>query len=66
MSAATQSDVHCTCPEIGHDLSCPWVRGEIDGEIVGHIKSCPVSGDPCPCLHGSLSEAYCLIEAGKA
>lgn len=62
---ASQSDVFCLCPDEAdaHVLACPWVRGEVDGEIIGHVKNCPVSGDPCPCLPGSIAEAHCSIEA---
>lgn len=64
--SASQSDVHCTCLAVGHNISCPWVRGVADdGEFIGHVKACPVSGDPCPCLPGSIAEAHCAIEARR-
>ena len=49
----------CTCPE-GEEFAtdCPLARGGI-----GHIKQCPVSGNACPCLPGSLSYAHCAVEA---
>lgn len=49
----------CVCPPVGYAPSCPWVRGEVDGEVIGHVKTCPQSGSACPCLPGSLSHAYC-------
>lgn len=59
---SSQSDVHCTCPPVGFDPYCPWVRGVDGDDIIGHVKACPVSGDPCPCLDGGISHAHCKIE----
>lgn len=56
----TDAPVRCDCPPIGTSPTCPWGR---DG--LGHVKACPVSGDPCPCLPGSLAHAYCGIESTK-
>lgn len=50
----------CPCdPDTeGFDANCPWQR-----EGFGHVKKCPLSGDPRPCLPGSLAEAHCYVQA---
>lgn len=52
--------VICTCmPSMDEpDPNCPWAR---DG--LGHVKKCPLSGYPCPCLPGSVAEAHCYVQA---
>ena len=48
----------CTCPLDALDPNCPWAR-----KGVGHVKACPVSGEPCPCLEGSVAWAHCYVQA---
>jgi hypothetical protein len=52
------SDLLCTCPSEGYNPACPMARGGI-----GHVKQCPERGGPCPCLPGSIAEAYCAVAA---
>lgn len=55
----------CTCPTLGFSRDCPWARTFGDADPIGHVKACPVSGNPCPCLPGSTSQAYCERDAAR-
>jgi hypothetical protein len=52
---------NCTCPPVGWDPACPFVRG-LD---IGHVKACPAGRGPCPCLPGSLAHAHCSVETDE-
>lgn len=59
----TQPDV-CCCPADTFSADCPWARVFDDGPPLGHVRACPSTGNPCPCLPGSISEAHCHVAAG--
>lgn len=69
MPEHAQSDERCTCsPNLypgGYSKGCPWARSFNGGEPLGHVKDCPVSGEPCPCLPGSTAHAYCIADARR-
>lgn len=54
----------CTCPPDTFSATCPWARAFTpDHEPLGHVRSCPITREPCPCLDGSTAQAYCYIQA---
>lgn len=53
----------CTCSPDKFSKDCPWARSFGDEEPLGHVRNCPLRGGPCPCLEGSIAQAYCYADA---
>lgn len=53
----------CTCPPDRFSPTCPWARVlTLEDEPLGHVRECPTTGEPCPCLPGSIAHAHCWFE----